>query len=72
MNDAEDVIVGSNQMPRIFAYCAAVATGCKVISLTHADSQEKTFMVSTSTKPERIAFARTPNRPLALSKGLDS
>jgi hypothetical protein len=70
MNDAEDVIVGSTNAT-LFAYVADGRNGLKVIQLTSPDSQPNFYGFSPPPKPELIAFAKTPQPALALSKGLD-
>jgi len=70
LNDAEDVIVGSTNAS-LFAYVADGRNGLKVLQLTSPSSQPKFYGFSPAPKPELIAWARTPQPALALSKGLD-
>src|SRR3546814_7205522 len=70
MNDGRDVIVGSTNAS-LYAYVADGRNGLKVIQLTSPDSQPNFYGFSPAPKPELIAWARTPQPALALSKGLD-
>src|SRR3546814_10140709 len=70
MNDVRDVIVGSTNAS-LYAYVADGRNGLKVIQLTSPDSQPNFYGFSPAPKPELIAWARTPQPALALSKGLD-
>jgi hypothetical protein len=70
LNDAQDVIVGSTNAS-LFAYVADGRNGLKVIQLTSPSSQPNFYGFSPAPKPELIAWARTPEPALALSKGLD-
>ncbi len=70
MNDAQDVIVGSTNASA-FAYVADGRNGLKVIQLTSPASQPNFYGYSPAPKPELIAWAKTPSRALALSKGID-
>ena len=70
MNDVEDVIIGSTNAS-LFAYVADGRNGLKVVQLTSPASQPNFYGFSPAPKPELIAWARTPSRALALSKGLD-
>jgi len=70
LNDAEDVIVGStNASP--FAYVADGRNGFKVIQLANFENQPNLYGFAPEPKPELIAWAKTPNPALAMSKGLD-
>jgi hypothetical protein len=70
LNDAEDVIVGSTNASA-FAYVADGRNGMKVIQLMSPESQPNFYGFSPPPKPELIAFARTKQAALAVSKGLD-
>jgi hypothetical protein len=70
LNDAEDVIIGSTNAS-LFAYVADGRNGLKVIQLTSPASQPNFYGFSPAPKPELIAWARTSEPALALSKGLD-
>ena len=70
LNDVEDVIVGSTNASA-FAYVADGRNGMKVIQLMSPDSQPNFYGFSPPPKPELIAFARTKQPALAVSKGLD-
>jgi hypothetical protein len=70
LNDAQDVIVGSTNAS-LFAYVADGRNGLKVIQLTSPSSQPNFYGFSPEPKPELIAWAKTPEPALALSKGLD-
>jgi hypothetical protein len=70
LNDAEDVVVGSTNAS-LFAYVADGRNGLKVIQLTSPESQPNFYGFSPAPKPELIAWAKTPEPALALSKGLD-
>jgi hypothetical protein len=70
MNDVEDVIVGSTNASA-FAYVADGRNGMKVIQLMSPESQPNFYGFSPQPKPEMIAFARTKQAALAVSKGLD-
>jgi hypothetical protein len=70
MNDVEDVVVGATNAS-LFAYVADGRNGMKVVQLTSPESQPNFYGFSPEPKPELIAWAKTPRRALALSKGLD-
>jgi hypothetical protein len=70
LNDVEDVIVGSTNASA-FAYVADGRNGMKVIQLMSPESQPNFYGFSPPPKPELIAFARTKQPALAVSKGLD-
>ena len=70
LNDAEDVIVGSINAS-LFAYVADGRNGMKVLQLMSPESQPNFYGFSPPPKPELIAFARTKQPALAMSKGLD-
>jgi hypothetical protein len=70
MNDAQDVVVASTNAS-LFAYVADGRNGLKVIQLTSPASQPNFYGFSPPPKPELIAWAKTPEPALALSKGLD-
>ena len=70
MNDVEDVIIGSTNASA-FAYVADGRNGMKVIQLMSPESQPNFYGFSPPPKPELIAFARTRQAALAVSKGLD-
>jgi hypothetical protein len=70
LNDAEDVIIGSTNAS-LFAYVADGRNGMKVLQLMSPDSQPNFYGFSAPPKPELIAFARTRQPALAMSKGLD-
>ncbi len=70
LNDAEDVVVGSTNAS-LFAYVADGRNGMKVLQLTSPDSQPNFYGFSPAPKPELIAYARTKQPALAISKGLD-
>ena len=70
LNDAEDVVVGSTNAS-LFAYVADGKNGLKVLQLTSPVTQPNFYGFSPAPKPELIAWARTPQASLALSKGLD-
>ncbi len=70
LNDAEDVVVGSTNAS-LFAYVADGRNGMKVIQLTSPESQRNFYGFSPAPKPELIAWAKTPQPALAMSKGLD-
>ena len=70
LNDAEDVVIGSTNAS-LFAYVADGRNGLKVIQLTSPASQPNFYGFSPAPKPELIAWARTRQPALALSRGLD-
>ena len=70
LNDAEDVVIGSTNAS-LFAYVADGRNGLKVIQLTSPASQPNFYGFSPAPKPEIIAWARTRQPALALSRGLD-
>jgi hypothetical protein len=70
MNDAEDVVIGSTNAS-LFAYVADGRNGLKVIQLTSPASQPNFYGFSPAPKPELIAWAKTRQPALALSRGLD-
>ncbi|MFZ4687638.1 MAG: hypothetical protein ACOYLS_00230 [Polymorphobacter sp.] len=70
LNDAEDVIIGSTNAST-FAYVADGRNGMKVLQLISPESQPNFYGFSPPPKPELIAFARTKQPALAVSKGLD-
>lgn len=70
LNDARDVVVASTNAS-LFAYVADGKNGLKVLQLTSPSSQPNFYGFSPAPKPELIAWARTPKRALALSKGID-
>jgi hypothetical protein len=70
LNDAEDVVIGSTNAS-LFAYVADGRNGLKVVQLTSPDSQPNFYGFSPAPVPELIAWAKTPEPALALSKGLD-
>ena len=70
LNDAEDVVVGSTNAS-LFAYVADGRNGLKVIQLTSPETQPNFYGFSPAPKPQLIAWAKTPEPALALSKGLD-
>ncbi len=70
LNDAEDVVVGSTNAS-LFAYVADGRNGMKVLQLTSPDSQPNFYGFSPAPKPELIAYAKTKQPALAMSKGLD-
>lgn len=70
LNDAEDVVVASTNAS-LFAYVADGKNGLKVLQLTSPESQPNFYGFSPAPVPELIAWARTPQPALALSKGLD-
>ncbi len=70
LTDAEDVITGTTNAS-LFAYVADGRNGLKVVQLTSPDSQRNFYGFSPKPVPELIAWARTKQPALALSKGLD-
>ncbi len=70
LDDAEDVIVGATNAS-LFAYVADGRNGMKVIQLMSPESQPNFYGFSPPPKPEMIAFARTKQPALSVSKGLD-
>jgi hypothetical protein len=68
--DTQDVVVGSTNAS-LFAYVADGRNGLKVLQLTSPESQPNYYGFSPPPKPELIAWAKTPSRALAMSKGLD-
>lgn len=68
--DAQDVIVGSTNAS-LFAYLADGRNGLKVIQLTSPGTQPNFYGFSPRPVPQLIAWAKTPSRAMALSKGLD-
>jgi hypothetical protein len=68
--DTQDVVVGSTNAS-LFAYVADGKNGLKVLQLTSPESQPNYYGFSPPPKPELIAWAKTPSRALAMSKGLD-
>ncbi len=70
INDARDVVVGSTNAS-LFAYIADGKNGLKVVQLTSPDAQPKFYGFSPEPKPELIAFKKTKQPAIALSKGLD-
>ncbi len=70
LNDAEDVVIGATNAS-LFAYVADGRNGMKVIQLMSPDSQPNFYGFSPPPKPELIAWARTKQPALAMSKGLD-
>ena len=55
----------------LFAYIADGKNGLKVVQLTSPDAQPKFYGFSPEPKPELIAFKKTKQPAIALSKGLD-
>jgi hypothetical protein len=70
LTDAEDVVIGSTNAS-MFAYVADGRNGMKVIQLTSPETQPNFYGFSPAPKPELIAWAKTPQPALALSRGLD-
>ncbi|WP_426166981.1 multiheme c-type cytochrome [Sandarakinorhabdus sp. DWP1-3-1] len=70
LNDAEDVVIGSTNAS-LFAYVADGANGMKVLQLMSPASQPNFYGFSPKPMPELIAWARTRQPALAMSKGLD-
>ncbi len=70
LNDAEDVVIGSTNAS-LFAYVADGVNGMKVIQLMSPESQPNFYGFSPKPMPEMIAWARTKQPALAMSKGLD-
>ncbi|WP_425516909.1 multiheme c-type cytochrome [Novosphingobium profundi] len=68
--DVQDVVVASTNAS-LFAYLADGVNGMKVLQLTSPASQPTFYGFSPEPRPELIAWARTPSRALALSRGLD-
>ena len=63
-------VVGSTNAS-LFAYIADGRNGMKVVQLISPSSQPNFYGFSPAPKPELIAWARTPQAAMALSKGLD-
>jgi hypothetical protein len=70
LDDAEDVVIGSTNAS-LFAYVADGVNGMKVLQLMSPDSQPNFYGFSPKPRPELIAWARTKQPALAMSKGLD-
>ncbi len=70
LNDAEDVVIGSTNAS-LFAYVADGVNGMKLLQLMSPDSQPNFYGFSPKPMPELIAWARTKQPALAMSKGLD-
>ncbi len=70
LNDAEDVVIGSTNAS-LFAYVADGVNGMKVVQLMSPESQPNFYGFSPRPMPELIAWARTKQPALAMSKGLD-
>lgn len=70
LSDAEDVVIGSTNASQ-FAYVADGKNGLKVIELMSPASQPNFYGFSPEPRPELIAWAKTPQPALALSRGLD-
>ena len=70
LSDARDVIVATTNAS-LFAYVADGRNGFKILQLTSPESQPNFYGFSPEPKPELIAWRRTKQPALALSKGLD-
>ena len=70
MNDVEDVVLASTNAS-LFAYVADGRNGLKVLQMTSPDTQPNFYGFSPSPVPELIAWAKTPDPAISLSKGLD-
>lgn len=70
LDDAEDVVIGSTNAS-LFAYVADGVNGMKVLQLMSPASQPNFYGFSPKPMPELIAWARTKQPALAMSKGLD-
>jgi hypothetical protein len=68
--DTQDVSVASTDAS-LFAYVADGRNGMKVLQLFSPETNPNFYGFSPRPVPELIAWARTPNRALAVNKGLD-
>jgi hypothetical protein len=68
--DARDVVVATTNAS-LFAYVADGKAGLKVIQLTSPESQPRFYGFSPDPKPELIAWYRTPDPALSLSRPLE-
>ena len=68
--DTQDVSVASTNAS-LFAYVADGRNGMKVLQLFSPETNPNFYGFSPRPVPELIAWARTPNRALAVNKGLD-
>jgi hypothetical protein len=68
--DARDVVVATTNAS-LFAYVADGKGGLKVIQLTSPESQPRFYGFSPEPKPELIAWYRTPDPALSLSRPLE-
>jgi len=70
VRDARDVVIGSTNAS-LFAYLADGEAGFKVFQLTSPSSQPNFYGFSPEPKPELIAWRRTRQPALSVSRGLD-
>jgi hypothetical protein len=70
MTDARDVVVATTNAS-LYAYVADGKNGLKVVQLTSPESQPRFYGFSPDPKPELIAWYRTSNPALSLSRPLE-
>ncbi len=70
LNDARDVVVATTNAS-LFAYVADGKNGLKVVQLTSPESQPRFYGFSPDPKPELIAWYRTSDPALSLSRPLE-